>query len=197
VPYTSVVSYYGYVQPGAKPDAVVGDKNFYYLYLWIPAVAPEIGVRMLSPVPSDVTPEEGAFKAPTWDSAGADDAKNAKNYFDTYITFERHSTILTPEAVESGKGAVGDASQWITLESNDDTGELPAQPSGSNYNSLLRVTDATKLLRGLYRIGFTTYKRGEVKGTFVAQVGAPIELPGVVIDKTIDGLLAKMNGSDG
>ncbi len=193
-PYTSVASYYGFVEPGAKPDAVVDGKNFYYLYLWIPAVAPELGVRMMSPVPADVTPEEGDFKAASWDSAGANDAKTAKNYFDTYITFERHATILTPEAVSSGTRKIAEASQWMTLESNDDTSELPTQPSGSAYNSLLRVTDATKLLRGLYRIGFTTYKVGDVQGTFVAQVGAPVKLPGVVIDKTIDGLLAKMNG---
>ena len=37
------------------------------------------------------------------------------------------------------------------------------------------------LVMGLYRIGFTTYKKGEVNGSFLAQVGAPIKLPGVKI----------------
>ncbi|MGZ3905035.1 MAG: LipL32 family surface lipoprotein [Bacteroidia bacterium] len=41
---------------------------------------------------------------------------------------------------------------------------------------------------GLYRIGFTTYKVGEVQGSFVAQVGAPVKLPGVKIAKTLDEL---------
>ncbi|WP_369807456.1 LipL32 family surface lipoprotein [Tenacibaculum finnmarkense] len=26
------------------------EKKFYYLYLWIPAVSPELGIRMVSPV---------------------------------------------------------------------------------------------------------------------------------------------------
>lgn len=191
VPYTAVSSYYGFVEPGAKPDAVVDGKNFYYLYLWIPAIAPEMGVRMMSPVAEGAAPAEGDFKSPVWDTAGAADAKGAKNYFDTYITFERHATALTPEAVAENAANINGGS-WIKLESNDDTSELPAQPSGSNYNSLLRVTDATKLLRGLYRIGFTTYKTGEVKGTFIAQIGAPVELPGVVVDKDINNLIKKI-----
>ncbi len=192
IPYTSVTSYYGYIKPGAKPDAVVDNKNFYYLYLWIPAIAPEMGVRMMSPVPAEaaVAPE-GAFKAPDWDTDGVADAKGDKNYFDTYITFERHATAITAEGVAEAAADITGGT-WMKLESNDDTSELPAQPSGSNYNSLLRVTDATKLLRGLYRIGFTTYKKGDVKGTFMAQIGAPIELPGVAIDKDINALLKKI-----
>lgn len=190
-PYTSVTSYYGYVKPGSKPDAVVENKNFYYLYLWIPLVAPEMGVRMASPVPASAKPGETDFKAPDWDSAGAADAQGAKNYFDTYITFERHGTAITADGVaEAAADITGGA--WIKLESNDDTSELPAQPSGRSYNSLLRVTDIAKLLRGLYRIGFTTYKRGDVKGTFIAQIGAPVDLPGVIVDKDINNLLKKL-----
>ena len=37
------------------------------------------------------------------------------------------------------------------------------------------------LVMGLYRIGFTTYKTGEVQGSFLAQLGAPIKLPGVSV----------------
>ena len=50
VPYSDVISYYGYIKPGAKPDEERGGKKYYYLYVWIPAVAPELGIRMVSPV---------------------------------------------------------------------------------------------------------------------------------------------------
>ena len=78
-------------------------------------------------------------------------------------------------------------------DSNDDSGELPAQPSGSKYNSLMRITSEVSnplkaLVAGLYRIGFTTYKTGEVQGSFIAQVGAPVKLPCVKIAKTLDEL---------
>ena len=49
VPYPDVISYLGHVEPGSE-DAFVGNKKYTYLYLWIQAVAPEIGIRMISPV---------------------------------------------------------------------------------------------------------------------------------------------------
>ena len=50
-------------------------------------------------------------------------------------------------------------------------------------------------MRGLYRIAFTTYKAGEVKGTFVAQVGAPVKIPGIIIAKDLDTLVKKIKES--
>jgi len=49
VPYTDVVSYLGYASPGNEDETRDG-KKFYYIYIWVPAVAPELGVRMMSPV---------------------------------------------------------------------------------------------------------------------------------------------------
>ena len=80
------------------------------------------------------------------------------------------------------------------IEQNDDSGEMPAQPSGSKYNSLMRITsdagNPTKsLVAGLYRIGFTTYKVGEVNGGFLAQIGAPVKLPGVIVAESLDKMI--------
>ena len=36
------------------------------------------------------------------------------------------------------------------------------------------------------------YKVGEVKGIFLAEVAAPIDLPGSAIDKTLEGLLKQL-----
>lgn len=178
VPYTDVVSYMGYASPGNE-DEVKDGKKFYYIYVWVPAIAPELGVRMLSPV------GKTKIKKATKATAYNENAKS-KDYFDTYITLER-SDIVSKENIS--EDAVKNA-KWITLESNDDSGEMPKQPNGSGYNSLLRYKseagDPLKALTvGLYRIGFTTYKTGEVKGTFLAQVAAPVKLPGVVMAKTI------------
>lgn len=181
VPYTDIVSYMGYAAPGNE-DEVKDGKKFYYIYVWIPAVAPELGVRMMSPVGK--TKIKKAIQSEAY-------KKNAKStdYFDTYITLERSDIISKNNISEE---AVANAN-WTTLERNDDSSEMPKQPSGSTYNSLLRykseVSDPLKALTvGLYRIGFTTYKTGEVKGTFLAEVAAPIKLPGVVMAKTIEDL---------
>ncbi|MDO5986982.1 Lipl32 family lipoprotein [Flavivirga amylovorans] len=181
VPYTDMISYLGYAAPGNEDETKDG-KKFYYIYVWIPAVAPELGVRMMSPV------GKTKIKKATKSKAYADNA-SSKEYFDTYITLER-SDIFSKDKIS--EAAVSSA-KWTVLERNDDSSEMPKQPSGSKYNSLLRykseVSNPEKALSvGLYRIGFTTYKRGEVKGTFLAQVGAPIKLPGVVMAKTIEDL---------
>lgn len=85
----------------------------------------------------------------------------------------------------------GASAKWNVIDQNDDSGEMPAQPSGSKYNSLMRITSEVSnplkaLTAGLYRIGFTTYKKGEVQGSFMAEIGAPIKLPGVKISKTLE-----------
>jgi hypothetical protein len=185
VPYTDVVSYLGYAEPGSE-DEIKDGKKFYYIYVWIPAVAPELGVRMMSP--ADATKLENPIKSKAYEANTA-----SKDYFDTYITLEK-SDILSKENITVENVA---KATWTTLAQNDDSGEMPANPGGSKYNSLLRYeSDAGNPLKalvvGLYRVGFTTYKVGEVKGTFLAEVGAPVKLPGVGMAKTIDELKAAL-----
>ncbi|SFW43997.1 Lipl32 family lipoprotein [Cellulophaga fucicola] len=185
VPYTDNISYLGYASPGNE-DETKDNKKFYYIYVWVPLAAPELGVRMVSPANGEKIKD--AVK-----SADFDEHSSTKDFFDTYITLERSDIISAANiTTEGAKNA-----NWVTLASNDDTSELPKQPSGSSYNSLLRykseVSNPTKAITaGLYRVGFTTYKRGEVKGTFLAEVAAPIKIPGVVMAKTIDELKAQM-----
>ena len=185
VPYADVSTYYGYVAPGGKPDEVKNGKNFYYVYLWIPAVAPEIGIRMISPVPEGMSPEGTDFKSASYEANKAD----AKNFFDTWISLERAANIVSLADIKTNLSKA----TWVNYGNNDDSKELPAQPSGNNYNSLLRITstpaDPLKALTvGLYRIGFTTYKTGDVQGSFLAQVGAPVKLPGIMIATKAEGL---------
>jgi hypothetical protein len=188
VPYTSISSYYGFVKPGAAPDETREGKKFYYLYVWIPVAAPELGVRMISPIPKGMKPEKEDFVGAEY----ADNASNASDYFDTWITLERANGIVSADNILNGKTAT-----WNSYDVNDDSGEMPAQPSGSKYNSLMRITSdlnnpLKSLVVGLYRIGFTTYKVGEVKGGFLAQVGAPVKLPGVCIASNLDDLLKQV-----
>ena len=186
IPYTDMITYYGYVKPGSAPDEVKDGKKYYYLYLWIPAAAPELGVRMASPVPEKMAePGKEDIVSPDYTANMAD----KKSYFDTWISLERAEGI-TSSADIAGKAKTA---KWNRYDQNDDSGEMPAQPSGSKYNSLMRITSEVSnplkaLVTGLYRVGFTTYKTGEVEGSFIAQVGAPIKLPGVAIAKTIDDL---------
>lgn len=189
VPYTDMSSYFGYIKPGAAPDEVKDGKKMYYVYVWIPLAAPEIGVRMISPAPDSVKPTDADYQTEDYKA----NASDTKNFFDTWITLERAEGITKIEdAASKAKTA-----KWNKIDSNDDSGEMPAQPSGSKYNSLMRITSDTSnplksLTMGLYRIGFTTYKKGEVQGSFLAQIGAPIKLPGVAIAASADKLAASV-----
>ena len=185
VPYTDVVSYLGYAAAGNEDETRDG-KKFYYIYVWIPAVAPELGLRMMSPVPKGFKTKGATVASEFTDNA------SSKDFFDTYITLER-STIISKDGISE---AGVKSAKWVVLESNDDSGEMPKQPSGSSYNSLLRYKSevsnpAKALTAGLYRIGFTTYKTGEVNGTFLAEVAAPVKLPGVAVGKTLEELKAQ------
>lgn len=178
VPYTDLTSYFGYIKPGSKPDEVKNGKKMYYVYVWVPIAAPEIGIRMISPVPDSAKPSDKDYVSADYTA----NASDTKNFFDTWVTFERAEGIFKLEDV----AAKAKTAKWTTLDSNDDSGEMPAQPSGSKYNSLMRITsepsNPTKaIVMGLYRIGFTTYKTGEVQGSFMAQLGAPVKLPGVAV----------------
>lgn len=190
-PYTSVTRYFGYIAPNAQADETRDGKKMFYLYMWIPAVSPEIGVRMLSPVKEyGVTPNpEKDFVDPAY-AEHADETVA----FDTWVRFERCLAAVNPEDIAKP------CQQWVTFGENDDSAELPANAQGQQVNSLLRVSTNTDdplkaLVRGLYRVGFTAFKAGEVQGTFLAEVGAPIELPGTAIartpaelNKTVDAL---------
>lgn len=186
VPYTDVITYLGHASPGSE-DEIKEGKKFYYLYVWIPAVAPELGVRMMSPVGD--TKVKGAIESADY-VANAD----SKEYFDTYITLERSNIVSKDNVTEEGVAGA----KWVTLAKNDDSSEMPKNPGGSSYNSLLRyesvASDPLKALTaGLYRVGFTTFKKGEVNGTFLAEVAAPIKLPGVGVAKTIEELSNQIN----
>ncbi|WP_412464273.1 Lipl32 family lipoprotein [Flavobacterium mekongense] len=187
VPYTDMTSYFGFIKPGSKPDEVKNGKKMYYIYVWIPVAAPEIGIRMISPVPENNKPTDKDYISPDFTANAAD----TKSFFDTWVTFERAEGILKIEDVATK----AKTAKWTTIETNDDSSEMPVQPSGSKYNSLMRITSDTSnptksLVMGLYRIGFTTYKTGEVQGSFLAQLGAPIKLPGVSVAVKPEDLLA-------
>jgi len=184
-PYTDVTSYYSFVEPGTKPDEEKDGKKYYYVYVWIPVAAPEIGVRMISPIPSKMKPEANDFKSATYEKSLTD----ASSYFDTWITLERAVNIVSKNDIDT---KIANA-KWVQLDYNDDSQELHAQPSGNKYNSVMRVTsqvsDPLKAITvGLYRIGFTSFKAGEVQGGFVAQIGAPVKLPGIIVAGTLAGL---------
>ena len=183
VPYAVAVSYFGYVQTGtdaADARAGNGGKKTLYLYLWLPDITPELGIRMLSPVAGLAAPTNRDFVEDSFRDKAATDPTS---YFDPWIALQRCLSTAAPEDIAKPCG------QWVSLGDNDDSAELPPQPGGERHNALLRVASGTDdplkvLARGMYRIAFGTRKGSDMHGTFLTQLGAPIELHGVAMART-------------
>ncbi|SGZ04392.1 LipL32 [Moritella viscosa] len=135
--------------------------------------------------PAEATPAEGDFVQSTFEAS----LQSAPNkFFDTYITLDRLNIVDKAKINKGGK-------VLQALNYNDDTSELPANPSGSSYNSLLRqvseVSSPTKaLVRGVYRISFTSF-RSAIEGSFEATIGTNV--PGVKIAASLEELHELVN----
>lgn len=169
IPYANYVDYYGFISPKTRPDGRYKNKDAYYLYVWVPGVIDELGISMYSP--ADKTPKNLDFKHKSFDK---NFAKNNKDFFDTYLVLEKLK-VKGPNSIQKGGPVLS------LLKTNDDSREMEKNPSGRNYNSLLRhISEARNplkaLTRGVYRIGFTSF-RGAVRGSYIATVGSNI--PGV------------------
>lgn len=187
-PYAANTNYFGYIDKKSKADAVIKGKNAFYLYAWIPAAADEIGVRMISPVGSLASPESGDFVHPNYERSTKTDPKL---WFDTWLRVERMN-IVEPEKIKT----VG--SVLNVLDEDDDGDDTYEEKRHLKYNSLVRIktelNNPTKaLVRGLYRITLTTYKRGDVAGSFITTIGSNI--PGIKIAETADKLHKLVNKS--
>ena len=183
LPYANTVNYFGYISPSVQPDGKYKGKDAFYLYFWVPAVIDEVGVSMYSP--ADRKPGGKDFKQKSYDELVA---KNPKKYFDTYLALEKLN-IFNPEKIKNG------GSVMSKLAYNDDTSEIPANPGGMKYNSLLRHRSVASnpmkaLVRGVYRITFTSF-RGAVEGSYIATVGTNV--PGVKIAASLEELDSLVN----
>lgn len=184
-PYVTLAGYFGHTMPGATPDEVQGRSKLHYVHLWLPGATDELGVRLISPV--------GRWARPRPAGDVVDPAylanRDSEVHFDPSLRLERCVGAVDPADI--GRPCAG----WVTLGDNDDSDELPAQPSGAATNALLRVgrmgdDPAKVLVRGLYRVGITTAKPGDVQGTWLLQVGTSADLPALTLARDT-GALAK------
>lgn len=182
IPYLNTVDYFGYITEGAEPDAEVNGKKAYFIYMWVPVAIEELGVRMISPVDEDWDADDVDFVTEAFQQSYQE---GDETMFDTWIRVERMDVIM-PEDIKEG------AAPLQTLGEDDDSDDT----AGDKLNSLLRLKTDTNdpmkaLVRGLYRITFTTYKTGEVQGSFVATVGTNV--PGVKLAPTLEKLAQMVN----
>jgi len=181
VPYANTVEYFGYIDADVKPDAVINDKDAYFIYMWVPGAIDELGVRMISPVGDLAKPEDGDFVQDNFSKKFSEDDKT---WFDTWLRVERMD-VVDPSNIKKAKEAIQ------VLDEDDDGDDTYEEKRHSEYNSLVRIktelgSPTKALVRGLYRISLTTFKRGKVEGSFVTTIGSNV--PGVKLATSLEEL---------
>jgi hypothetical protein len=171
--YNKIVTYFGYADSLSKPDEVRNDTGYYHMYFWLSDSVAELAARMISPVPVVVMPDRGDLVSENYYA----NEKDKTYYFDPWISIERANGITEQKDIAKSK-----SSTWIQLGFNDDSNELFAQPSGNHYNSLIRIKRRNDIGQkpftpGLYRVRFTAYKKGKVRGSYLLQIGTTTILP--------------------
>ena len=135
------------------------------MYFWLNDSVTELAARLISPVPWVVMPDKGDLVSDNY----YENEKDKATYFDPWISLDRAKEISNVDDISKIKKR-----SWIPLAYNDDSSELFRQPSGKAYNSLLRIKSASA---GLYRISFTSYKKGKVRGGYLIQIGTTSKMP--------------------
>lgn len=182
LPYTNITSYLEYVD-GTNEDEIAEDLKNYYVYIWIPVAANEIGVRMKSPVGK--TKVKNAIISDAYQKN-----MKSKDVLDQFISFQR-STIKNPENVDQ-LGIKN--TTWTTMHPNAmDTGLTDNDDTTEESRFISKTDDPLNVLsRGLYRVSFRTYNHDGTKGTFLGQIGFPVKIPGIIVARDIDDLKTKL-----
>lgn len=185
-PYANSVNYFGYIDPSSKADATINGKDAYYLYVWVPGALDELGVRMISPVGDLAKPEKGDF---VQDGYKKKHKADKDKWFDTWIRVERMK-VVDPAKIKTASKSLQ------VLDEDDDGDDTYEEKRHSKYNSLSRVktkmgSPTKALVRGLYRVAFTTYKKGKVEGSFVATIGSNV--PGIKMATSLKELHKMVN----
>ena len=217
IPYTNIVSYLGYADPARKMEVKEG-KNFQYIYLWMPTTTPELGVRMLSPTTSLKTRNPIIGEGYIANSSSKDffdtyitleksDITSLVNV-NSAKSATREEIAVNDDSIEVPYQPNGEAHNSLLRYSSLPKKEkkkkkTPKTTKKEEIDSVKTtivkivkkaepVKPLIKLTKGLYRIGYTSYKGGEAKGTFLVEVASKNKLKGTIMATTIEGLIKQI-----
>jgi hypothetical protein len=169
-PYIGTVRYFNFFEKDDPADDTSKNQNRYYFYFSLPVSTNEIGARAVSPIPTTILPARGDQVAVNY----FENESNKGDFFDPVIIIEKCISD------ENGN------SQWIELGMNDNSEELPAQPTGERKNALVRVTSDTAdvnkmLVPALYRVVVMDKNDLPAIGGCFIQVGITKQVTGFML----------------
>jgi hypothetical protein len=147
--YTHIRNYYGFIESDSRPDTVIQGKEVYFLYFHLNDTLPDLGLRIVNPVPALCMPSTGDAVSDNYYAHEQD--KSGR--FNTWMALEREDA----------------PSEWRQIEFNDDGKEAPEAT-----NSIIRIDDKKnyRLVPGNYRVVITSSKKEKLAGGFLVQSGS-------------------------
>lgn len=157
------------------------NQNEKYLYLWVPNLIQEVGVRVISPI-GDYTPDSKDILEPN--------ALLKKDTgFDPMIVFEMPVVPMTDKSkiLESGSKVT-----WKSTLKNDDATEKVTGITGKETASVLRMAATSSKFLGLYRIKISAVKDTKLIGSYLMQAGS-VDSNGIIISDNLEDLFKKIS----
>ncbi len=155
VPYPSVSALFDFIEENAVPDTLIDKQPWYYVYFKVPYEVTEIGIRMISPVPSYYFAEAGNIVTAAFEA----NAKTTK-YFNPWIAIEKK----VQDTTDTSKYI------WEMLGKNDDSEVVIAQPDNRKTNSLIQLTGGP-YSPGIYRVKLRGENYKLCFGSYLMQFG--------------------------
>ena len=152
--YGTIKSYFGYADSTTFPAEMISDTGYYIIYFTLADSVPDLGLRLISPVPALVFPDRGDRVSDNY----YENEKKRNASFDPIMYLQ----VLTLQT--EGDSIITGSQEWKNIAFNDDSRELSPPAS-----SLIRLKQP--LPPGAYRIAFKS-KDNKVKGGYLVQLGS-------------------------
>jgi len=156
------------------------------IYFSLAADVTEIGIRVISPVPSYAFAGKNDFVSTSYMSCKND---TPQLYFDPVIRLLYSDLSYQEEPLKQAHENI----RWKLISQNNNSEELQPQPSGKRNNALLRVYNHKKPEEkinkaGYYRIDISATDSIPVPGSFILQVGCISDIRLLKLSATLEGL---------
>lgn len=184
--YTDLKTYYGYYEDTLANSKPAEKKFEQHIYFSLSKDVNELGLRIISPVPTNTSPGKGDVVSDRYTIH-----ENEKlNYFDPFLKlYWADDNQVTDANYRNGENI-----SWLLIAENDNNNELEYQPSGNKNNALIRRYDTknnqAKICKaGLYKIVISNSDTVNKTGSYFLQVGCNEEIPAIKLSEKLERVI--------
>ncbi|MEP7264966.1 MAG: LipL32 family surface lipoprotein [Bacteroidota bacterium] len=152
--YQHIKNYFDFIDSLQVPDAILEEGSFYYIYFSLADTLPNLGLRIVNPVPVYAMPDKGDEVTTNYYA----NEKNVTAVFNSWMALEK-DTAMNENGLRT----------YMRIAANDDGKEVPEYT-----NSIIRMHSKKNefITPGNYRIAISSSKKEKITGRFLLQLGS-------------------------